>query len=101
MRHIIIVFVIFLNLVQPTLAKEKRSVIVNHEEQYSVVINHEEQYSIWLQDQKLPSGWKATGFVSSKDKALKHIEKVWTKVQSKKIRRNNALEIYKKLKQKK
>ena len=45
---------------------------------FAVVINHEEQYSVWPQDKELPLGWKAEGFVGSREDCLAHIEEVWT-----------------------
>jgi MbtH protein len=45
---------------------------------YQVVVNHEEQYSIWPESRELPLGWKAAGFVGTKEACLEHIEEVWT-----------------------
>lgn len=104
-KTIFFFFVLFMGITQPAIAHksgvDQRSVVVNHEEQYSVVINHEEQYSIWLKGHKLPSGWKATGFVGSKDTSLQYIDKVGAEKNPKIDRRRDALRIYEELKQKK
>ncbi len=67
---------------------------------YAVVINHEEQYSIWFADRELPRGWKAAGFVGTREQALDHIEEVWTDMRPLSSRREVALKLYRQLKQK-
>ena len=63
---------------------------------YRVVINHEEQYSIWVNNREVPKGWKATGFIGSKEEALQHVDEVWTDMRPLSARRKMALEIYQK-----
>jgi len=96
---------LFMGIYQPATADksgtDRRGVVINHEEQYSVVINHEEQYSIWQKGHKLPSGWRAVGFVGNKDKALQYIDKVGAEKNPKINRRQDALRIYEELQQKK
>ena len=60
---------------------------------YHVVINHEEQYSIWEVEREVPKGWKAIGFVGSKEEALGYIEEVWTDMRPL-SRRKMALKLY-------
>ena len=83
---------------QPDVAGEKPAVAG---QKFRVVINHEEQYSIWVAEQELPAGWKATGFVGSKELTLQHIEEVWTDMRPLSERRKVALQIYQKLLRKK
>lgn len=45
---------------------------------YSVVINSELQYSIWPVEREVPSGWKGTGKVGTKQECLDYIKEVWT-----------------------
>jgi uncharacterized protein YbdZ (MbtH family) len=56
-------------------------------EPYRVVVNDEEQYSIWPEDRELPAGWHAEGVVGSKETCLDHIEKVWTDMRPKSLRK--------------
>ena len=73
---------------------QKNERAVTGQAKYLVVINHEEQYSIWAKDQKVPKGWKPTGFTGSKEEALHNIEEVWTDMRPLSARRKTALEIY-------
>ncbi len=54
---------------------------------YVVVVNGEEQYSIWLADQPIPNGWTDAGKRGAKAECLDHIEKVWTDMRPKSVRR--------------
>ncbi|MEH3067558.1 MAG: MbtH family NRPS accessory protein [Aeromicrobium erythreum] len=49
-------------------------------EEHAVVVNHEEQYSTWPTSRPLPVGWRAEGFVGSKEACLDHVESVWTDI---------------------
>ena len=54
---------------------------------YKVVVNHEEQYSIWLADSPNPLGWSDAGMVGPKEDCLAYIEKVWTDMRPKSLRK--------------
>jgi MbtH protein len=56
--------------------------------QYMVVVNAEEQYSIWRHDKELPPGWRAAGFVGTKEECLESIELTWTDMRPLSIRRD-------------
>jgi MbtH protein len=63
---------------------------VNNEEDkilYSVVINHEGQYSIWPTGKEMPGGWQKQGKDGSKSECLEYINKVWTDIRPRSIRR--------------
>jgi|TARA_R110001632_G_scaffold128065_1_gene241952 MbtH protein len=55
---------------------------------FLVVINHEEQYSIWPKEREVPKGWEAEGKVGTRQKCLKHIEKVWTDMRPLSLRKS-------------
>jgi MbtH protein len=57
---------------------------------YVVVVNHEEQYSIWPADRANPAGWQDAGQAGTKAECLAHIEKVWTDMRPKSLRRQNS-----------
>ena len=54
---------------------------------YMVVVNHEEQYSIWPVDDNLPSGWAATGVQGTRPECLEHIDRTWTDMRPRSLRR--------------
>jgi MbtH protein len=54
---------------------------------YLVVVNDEEQYSIWLESRDIPAGWRAEGMRGTKPECLAHIERVWTDMTPKSLRR--------------
>ena len=55
-----------------------------------VVKNHEDQYSIWLADRPLPPGWTAEGFQGEKEACLDHVERVWTDLRPRSVRRRES-----------
>ena len=98
MRRILFLLLAFLLTSGQTAFADEKSAVEGAK--FRVVINHEEQYSIWVADQELPRGWKATGFVGSKEKSLQYIEEVWTDMRPLSVRREIALKLYRELKQK-
>ncbi|WP_433259998.1 MbtH family protein [Actinosynnema sp. CS-041913] len=52
-----------------------------------VVLNDEEQYSIWPAADEPPAGWRADGFVGTKEECLAHITEVWTDIRPLSVRR--------------
>jgi MbtH protein len=54
---------------------------------YMVVVNHEEQYSIWPGDDKPPAGWTATGVRGTRAECLDHIDRTWTDMRPRSLRR--------------
>ncbi len=54
---------------------------------YKVVVNEEEQYSIWFADCEPPPGWREAGKEGPKEKCLAYIEKVWTDMRPKSLRK--------------
>jgi MbtH protein len=54
---------------------------------YQVVINDEEQYSIWFADREPPAGWRGVGKEGPKDECLEYIERVWTDMRPKSLRK--------------
>jgi MbtH protein len=56
-------------------------------ESYVVVIDAEEHYSIWPDWREIPVGWQATGEVGTKDACLAWIERVWTDMRPRSMRR--------------
>ena len=54
---------------------------------FSVVINHESQYSIWPSGREMPGGWQKEGKVGSKIECLEYINKVWTDIRPRSIKR--------------
>jgi MbtH protein len=54
---------------------------------YLVVINGEEQYSIWPEDRDLPRGWARAGFEGSKPDCLEYIDRTWTDMRPRSVRR--------------
>ena len=91
-------FIALLAIVPQQAFSNEKEQIAGDRVEYRVVINHEEQYSIWLADREIPKGWKATGFIGSKEAALRNIEEVWTDMRPISERRRIALEIYRKYK---
>jgi MbtH protein len=61
--------------------------MTNDTSRYKVVINDEEQYSIWFADRELPAGWQAAGQEGLKEECLAYIEKVWTDMRPKSLRK--------------
>lgn len=57
------------------------------ETQYVVVINDEEQYSIWVVGRQIPAGWHASGMQGTRAECLEHIDRVWTDMRPKSLRR--------------
>ncbi|MFJ8888611.1 MbtH family protein [Streptomyces sp. NPDC102402] len=55
--------------------------------QYLVVINGEEQYSIWPAVRDLPNGWASVGDPRPRRECLDHIERVWTDMRPKSVRK--------------
>ena len=97
-RILFFLLALLLGLGQPVVAGEKPAVA---NVKFHVVINHEEQYSIWVAEQKIPPGWKATGFVGSKEESLQYIEEVWTDMRPLSSRRELALKMYQSLQREK
>ncbi|NNC98670.1 MAG: MbtH family NRPS accessory protein [Gammaproteobacteria bacterium] len=85
---------------QQVVAVDEGGAAQRHAE-YRVVINHEEQYSIWPTGREIPTGWKATGFVGNMEAALRHIESVWTDMRPLNLRRDKAMQAYRKLERRK
>lgn len=54
---------------------------------FVVVVNDEEQYSIWPEERELPAGWRDAGVRGPRSQCLAHIEKVWTDLRPKSLRR--------------
>lgn len=66
---------------------------INNEENqelFSVVINHEGQYSIWPLDREIPGGWEKEGKTGSKTQCLEYIDKTWTDICPRSIRRKTS-----------
>lgn len=57
---------------------------------YSVVVNDEEQYSVWLADSPVPAGWQPAGASGSKRECLAFIERTWTDIRPRSVRRPRA-----------
>lgn len=57
---------------------------------YLVVLNDEEQYSIWFAGRELPAGWRAEGTSGTRAECLDHIERVWTDMRPRSLRRRMA-----------
>ena len=45
---------------------------------FQAVVNTEEQHSVWPLGRELTAGWRATGFVGTREECLDHIERIWT-----------------------
>jgi MbtH protein len=54
---------------------------------YAVVVNDEDQYSIWPAEREVPAGWRRTGTVGPKADCLQEIERVWTDMRPRSLRR--------------
>jgi MbtH protein len=54
---------------------------------YTVVANDEEQYSIWPAHRAVPAGWREVGKTGDRQDCLDHIEKVWTDMRPRSVRR--------------
>lgn len=54
---------------------------------YKVVVNDEEQFSIWPAHRANPPGWHDEGTVGHRDACLDHIERVWTDMRPRSVRR--------------
>lgn len=54
---------------------------------YLVVINHEDQYSIWPTHLEVPIGWKSVGEPGTKEDCLAFIERTWTDMTPKSLRK--------------
>ncbi|MFE2292653.1 MbtH family protein [Streptomyces sp. NPDC059452] len=54
---------------------------------YHVVVNHEDQYSVWPQGRDIPDGWNTTGFTGLIDACMAEIERVWTDMRPRSLRR--------------
>jgi MbtH protein len=57
------------------------------ETSYEVVVNDEEQYSIWPAGRELPRGWSKAGMSGTREDCLAWIEKVWTDMRPRTLRR--------------
>jgi MbtH protein len=55
---------------------------------YKVVVNHEEQYSIWPADRENAPGWRDAGLSGTKAECLAHIDRVWTDMRPRSLRRS-------------
>lgn len=60
------------------------------EMEYKVLINEEEQYSLWPADDDIPQGWQAEGVKGPKSMCLDYIEKTWTDMRPKSLRKKMA-----------
>ena len=54
---------------------------------YLAVFNHEWQYSIWPADRELALGWESAGFQGLKPAVLDFIERVWTDMRPRSLRK--------------
>lgn len=54
---------------------------------FKVVVNDEDQYSIWPEERSAPLGWRDIGVSGSKADCLDHIERVWTDMRPRSLRR--------------
>jgi MbtH protein len=52
-----------------------------------VVVNDEEQYSLWPAHKDPPAGWRDAGMVGPRAECLQYIERVWTDMRPRSVRR--------------
>jgi MbtH protein len=71
--------------------REKRDDAMN--EQFQVVLNDEEQYSIWPVGRELPAGWRPEGLAGDRAECLAHIDRVWTDMRPRSVRRHAAANV--------
>jgi MbtH protein len=54
---------------------------------YKVVVNHEGQYSIWFADRENPPGWTDEGKSGPKEECLAYVERIWSDMRPRSVRR--------------